>query len=81
MAGTEITVDYSDLPAADARAAEQRPAAAMAVARIAVKMITAPLEIANEGGFRPVKIILPEGKMLSARPRRRWRSGAPRWPR
>jgi N-methylhydantoinase B len=40
----------------------------MAVARIAVKMITNPLEVANEGGFRPILIILPEGKMLSARP-------------
>src|SRR5215212_1349442 len=66
--GSEITVDYSDLPAETPGPLNSRPAAAMAVARIAVKMIRAPLEIANEGGFRPIKIILPEGKMLSAGP-------------
>lgn len=67
VAGSEITVDYSDLPEQTPGPLNSGPAAAMAVARIATKMITAPFEIANEGAFRPVKIILPEGKMLSAR--------------
>jgi N-methylhydantoinase B len=65
--GSTITVDFSDLPEQTPGPLNSRPACAMAVARIATKMITAPLEIANEGGFRPIEIILPEGKMLSAR--------------
>jgi N-methylhydantoinase B len=67
VAGSEITVDFSDVPEQNPGPLNSGPAAAMAVARIAVKMITTPLEIANEGGFRPIKIILPEGTMLSAR--------------
>jgi N-methylhydantoinase B len=67
LSGSEITVDYSDLPEQTPGPLNSRPAAAMAVARIATKMITAPLDIATEGGFRPIKIVLPEGKMLSAK--------------
>lgn len=67
VSGSEITVDYSEIPEQTPGPLNSRPAAAMAVARIAVKMIAAPLEIANEGGFRAIKIILPEGKMLSAK--------------
>src|SRR5919199_42410 len=67
VAGSEITVDFSDVPEQNPGPLNSGPSAAMAVARIAVKMITTPLEIANEGGFRPIKIVLPEGTMLSAR--------------
>jgi N-methylhydantoinase B len=65
--GSTITVDFSDIPDQTPGPLNSRPASAMAVARIAAKMITAPLEIANQGGFRPIDVILPEGKMLSAR--------------
>src|SRR5712692_7752032 len=67
VSGSELTVDYSDLPEQTPGPLNSGPAAAMAVARIASKMITTPLDIADEGSFRPIKIILPEGKMLSAR--------------
>ena len=67
VAGSDVTVDFSDLPEQVPGPLNSGPAAAMAVARIAAKMITSPEEIANEGAFRPVHIILPEGKMLSAR--------------
>jgi N-methylhydantoinase B len=73
--GSDLTVDFSGLPDQLPGPLNSRPAAAMAVARIAAKMITSPEEIANEGAFRPVQIILPEGKMLSARhgaPVARW---------
>ncbi|MSQ70702.1 MAG: hydantoinase B/oxoprolinase family protein [Betaproteobacteria bacterium] len=37
-----------------------------ACARIAFKYLFSPNELANEGGFAPVKVILPPGKFLSA---------------
>src|SRR5262249_17864891 len=67
VSGSELTVDYSYLPEQTPGPLNSGPAAAMAVARIAAKMITTPLDIADEGSFRPIKIVLPPGKMLSAR--------------
>jgi len=37
-------------------------------ARVALKYLIATNEMANEGTFRPLKLILPEGKILSAHP-------------
>ena len=37
-------------------------------ARVAFKYLVAHDEPANEGTFRPLKLILPEGKILSAHP-------------
>jgi N-methylhydantoinase B len=37
-------------------------------ARVAFKYLVATGEMANEGTFRPLKLILPEGKFLSAHP-------------
>ncbi len=40
----------------------------MTAARVAFKYLIMPREPANEGLYRPLKLILPEGKILSARP-------------
>jgi N-methylhydantoinase B len=69
IAGDEMTVDFTDL-------AEQRPGninsgyfgGGMTAARVAFKYLIMPREPANEGVYRPLKLILPEGKILSARP-------------
>jgi N-methylhydantoinase B len=69
IAGDEMTVDYSGL-------AEQVRGCINAgyygggrtTARVAFKYLIAHDEAANEGTFRPLKLILPEGKILSARP-------------
>lgn len=37
-------------------------------ARIAFKYLTTPSESTNEGSFRPLEVILPDGKLLSAGP-------------
>jgi N-methylhydantoinase B len=37
-------------------------------ARVAFKYLVATGEMANEGTFRPLKLVLPEGKILSAHP-------------
>ena len=40
----------------------------LAAARVAFKCLTQPQAPVNEGCFRPLEIILPEGKILNARP-------------
>jgi N-methylhydantoinase B len=67
--GEEMIVDFSGL-------AEQVPGSlnsgyfggGMTAARVAFKYLIMPREPANEGIYRPLKLILPEGKILSARP-------------
>ncbi|HUB97449.1 MAG TPA: hydantoinase B/oxoprolinase family protein, partial [Stellaceae bacterium] len=69
VAGDEMTVDFSEL-------AEQSPGninsgyygGGMTAARVAFKYLIMPREPANEGLYRPLKLVLPEGKILSARP-------------
>ncbi len=67
--GEEMAIDFSGL-------ADQVPGplnsgyfgGGVTAARVAFKYLIAPREPANEGVFRPLKLILPEGKILSARP-------------
>ena len=69
VAGDELTVDYSGI-------AEQVKGpinsgwfgGGQTTARVAFKYILGASEMANEGTFRPLKLILPQGKILSADP-------------
>ena len=69
VAGDEMTIDYSDM-------ADQVPTGinsgafggGRTTARVAFKYLVATGEPANEGMFRPLKLILPDGKLLSAAP-------------
>src|SRR5439155_12485774 len=69
IADDEMTIDYS-------RIAEQVRGCinsgyyggGRTTARVAFKYLIATNEMANEGTFRPLKLILPEGKILSAHP-------------
>src|SRR3984957_1047637 len=69
VAGDEMTVDYSDI-------AEQVKGpinsgyfgGGQTTARVAFKYLLGAGEMANEGTFRPLKLILPPGKILSAEP-------------
>lgn len=69
VAGDEITVDYSGI-------AGQAPGCVnsgyfgggVTTARVAFKYLVMPREPANEGIFRPLKLVLPEGTILSAEP-------------
>jgi N-methylhydantoinase B len=69
IAGDEMTVDYSEI-------ADQVKGCinsgyyggGRTTARVAFKYLIATNEPANEGTFRPLKLILPEGKILSAHP-------------
>lgn len=67
--GDSLTVDFSGL-------ADQVPGplnsgyygGGVTAARVAFKYLIAPDEPANEGVYRPLNLILPDGKILSARP-------------
>ncbi len=69
VAGDELTVDYSDL-------AEQAKGpinsgyfgGGQTTARVAFKYLLGADEMANEGTFRPIKLVLPPGKLISADP-------------
>jgi N-methylhydantoinase B len=67
VAGDELTIDYSEV-------ADQVPgfincgeSGGMAAARVAFKALTSPQREVNEGSFLALKVILPPGKILSAR--------------
>ncbi len=67
--GDELTVDYTEV-------AEQSKGpinsgyfgGGQTIARVAFKYLMGADEMANEGTFRPIKLILPQGKLLSADP-------------
>jgi N-methylhydantoinase B len=69
VAGHELTVDYSEM-------AEQAKGpinsgyfgGGQTIARVAFKYLMGPAEMANEGTFRPIKLVLPPGKLISAEP-------------
>ena len=65
--GDELTVDFSGV-------ADQVPgfincgsSGGMAAARVAFKALTSPRSEVNEGSFRALKVVLPPGKLLSAK--------------
>jgi len=69
IAGDQMIVDFTEI-------SEQRPGninsgyfgGGMTAARVAFKYLIMPREPANEGMYRPLQLILPEGKIISARP-------------
>ena len=67
--GDEITIDYSDMsPQVRGCINSGFYGGGRTTARVAFKYLIATDEPANEGTFRPLKMILPEGKLLSAEP-------------
>ena len=69
VAGDEMTIDYSGI-AEQVRGCINSGyyGGGRTTARVAFKYLIAHDEPANEGTFRPLKLILPEGKILSAHP-------------
>src|SRR5687768_13007210 len=67
--GDEMTVDYSGI-AEQVRGCINSGyyGGGRTTARVAFKYLIANEEPANEGTFRPLKLILPDGKILSAHP-------------
>ena len=69
IAGDEMTIDYSDM-AGQVKGCINSGyyGGGRTTARVAFKYLIANNEPANEGTFRPLKLILPVGKILSAHP-------------
>jgi N-methylhydantoinase B len=69
VAGDEVTVDYSGLPTQVGGCINAGYyGGGRTTARVAFKYLIAPDEAANEGMFRPLKLILPPQTLLSADP-------------
>ncbi|MGH7874941.1 MAG: hydantoinase B/oxoprolinase family protein [Candidatus Binatia bacterium] len=69
VAGDEITVDFSEMSDQVKGCINSGfYGGGRTCVRVAFKYLIATDEPANEGTFRPVKMILPEGKLISAEP-------------
>jgi N-methylhydantoinase B len=69
VAGDELTVDYSDIaPQAKGPINSGYYGGGQTIARVAFKYLMGADEMANEGTFRPIKLVLPQGKLISADP-------------
>src|SRR5258705_9852290 len=68
VAGGEMTIDFSEISEQVPGSINSGESGAVAAARVAFKSVVAPYSPVEEGCFPPVKIIIPEGKILSATP-------------
>src|SRR5262249_55471773 len=69
VAGDEMTVDLRELPReVNAPMNCGRYGGGETVSRLAFRYLILPEGDANEGTFRPLKLVLPEGTIVSARP-------------
>ena len=69
VAGDEMTIDLSELPKeVEAPMNSGRSGGGETVSRLAFRYLLLPEGDANEGTFRPLKLVLPEGTIVSAKP-------------
>jgi N-methylhydantoinase B len=64
IADSDMTIDLSGCSAARRAAVNSRTYAG---ARVAYKALTGPMEPVNEGSFRALKVIIPEGNIMMAK--------------
>jgi N-methylhydantoinase B len=67
--GDDLTVDFTDI-ASQAKGPINSGyyGGGQTIARVAFKYLLGADEMANEGTFRPIKLVLPQGKLISADP-------------
>jgi N-methylhydantoinase B len=68
IAGDSMSIDLSECSPQVAGNINCGESAAFAAVRVAFKMFTSPATSADEGSFRPLTMILPPGRFISARP-------------
>ncbi len=66
--GDEMTVDFSEVADQVKGPINCGPSGGIAAARVAFKALTLPSQPVDEGCFRPLQVVLPPGKFLSAQP-------------
>jgi N-methylhydantoinase B len=64
VAGSDMTIDLSGCSAERKAAINSRT---LAGARVAYKALTGPIDPVNEGSFRALKVVIPEGSIMMAR--------------
>jgi N-methylhydantoinase B len=68
VAGSDMTIDFSEISEQVAGSINSGESGAVAAARVAFKSLVSPYSPIDEGCFRPLKVIIPPGKILSATP-------------
>jgi N-methylhydantoinase B len=68
VAGDQMTIDFSEMNPQVQSPLNSGYSGGLAAARVAFKCLTMPDAPVNEGCFRPLKLVSPEGTMLNARP-------------
>ena len=68
VAGSEMIIDFSEISEQVPGSINSGESGAVAAARVAFKSLVAPYSPIDEGCFRPLKVIIPQGKILSATP-------------
>lgn len=66
--GSEFTIDYSEMNEQVPGPLNSGFSGGLSAARVAFKCLTMPHAPVNEGCFRPLTLISPEGTMVNARP-------------
>ena len=66
--GSNFTIDYTEISDQVRGPINSGLSGGMAAARVAFKCVTSAKLPVNEGCFRPLRVILPEGKLVNARP-------------
>ncbi|MDE3100947.1 MAG: hydantoinase B/oxoprolinase family protein [Chloroflexota bacterium] len=66
--GGDFTVDYTDMSPQVSGSINSGESGGIAAARVAFKALTLPEDPVNEGSFRPLRVVLPPGKFVSAQP-------------
>jgi len=67
VAGSTMTIDFSEMNPQTNSPINSGRSGGIAAARVAFKALTSPDLDVNEGCFRALNVVLPEGTMLSAR--------------
>ena len=68
VSGSDLTIDYSEMNPQVNGPLNSGFSGGLSAARVAFKCLTMPHAPVNEGCFRPLTLVSPEGTMLNARP-------------
>jgi len=68
IAGTDMIIDFSEMSEQVKGSINSGESGAVAAARVAFKSLVSPYSPIDEGCFRPLRIVIPRGKILSATP-------------
>jgi N-methylhydantoinase B len=68
VAGSQMVIDFSEISEPVQGSINSGESGAVAAARVAFKSLVSPFSPIDEGCFRPLKVVIPQGRILSATP-------------